>query len=100
MSFFQERFADFTDALSGMDVVTMSIVLAITLVFWFIPTLLAAFRNRKNIGKIFLLNITVGWTTLGWTVLIFWALNPTQSYEAIKARLYRKNKVKAEAETL
>lgn len=44
-----------------------------TLLFYFLPFIVAYFRSTKNISKIFLLNLLIAWTGIGWIVLIIWA---------------------------
>lgn len=38
--------------------------------FYFLPTLIAFLRQHKNTLAIFLLNLLLGWTVLGWVVLL------------------------------
>lgn len=49
------------------------IIGALILVFYFIPSYVA--RNRKNKQSIFLLNLLLGWTLLGWIGALIWAVN-------------------------
>ncbi|MGD0336188.1 MAG: superinfection immunity protein [Candidatus Omnitrophota bacterium] len=42
--------------------------------FYFLPTLIAFLRNHKNKLAIFLLNLLLGWTVLGWVVLLVWSV--------------------------
>jgi hypothetical protein len=43
-------------------------ILAVAL--YFVPTLLAVYRYHPNWGSIFVLNIFLGWTGLGWVVAL------------------------------
>ena len=59
------------------------ILTAIVLIgcFYFLPAILG--RNRTNSTSIFLLNLFLGWTFIGWVVALVWALsadNPTVVY--------------------
>jgi len=51
-------------------------LLVITLIFalYFLPTLVAFLRQRKNKLAIFLLNLLLGWTVLGWVVSLVWSV--------------------------
>lgn len=42
-------------------------------VLYFLPSILAFARNKRDIGAILLLNIFLGWTMIGWVVALVWA---------------------------
>ena len=42
--------------------------------FYFLPTLIAFLRQHKNKLVIFLLNLLLGWTVLGWVVSLVWSV--------------------------
>jgi hypothetical protein len=48
----------------------MTFLLLATL-FYFLPTIIG--HNRHNAGAIFLLNLLLGWTVIGWVVAMVWA---------------------------
>ncbi len=39
----------------------------------FLPTIIAALRNSRHVVAIFLLNLLLGWTVIGWIVALIWA---------------------------
>jgi len=41
---------------------------------YFLPTIIAAVRHKKDIVGIVLVNIFLGWTFIGWIVALIWAL--------------------------
>jgi hypothetical protein len=43
------------------------------LLFYFLPTSLAAFRRRKKFPWILGVNLLLGWTVIGWIVAFIWA---------------------------
>jgi hypothetical protein len=51
-------------------------LLAIILIFafYFLPTLVAFLKQHKNKLAIFLLNLLLGWTVLGWVVTFVWSV--------------------------
>ncbi len=51
-------------------------LLAVILIFtlYFLPTLIAFIRQHKNKLAIFLLNLLLGWTVLGWVVSLVWSV--------------------------
>ena len=40
----------------------------------FLPTIIAALRQSRNLLGIFLLNLFLGWTVIGWIVALIWAI--------------------------
>jgi uncharacterized membrane protein YqaE (UPF0057 family) len=51
----------------------MAIALVIVaLLIYFLPSLVA--RKKQNANAIFILNLLLGWTLLGWVVALVWAL--------------------------
>ncbi len=42
--------------------------------FYFLPTLIAFLRQHKNKLAIFLLNLLLGWSGLGWVVSLVWSV--------------------------
>lgn len=42
-------------------------------VLYFIPTIVAMGRSHRNGGAIFLLNLFLGWTFIGWVAAIIWS---------------------------
>jgi hypothetical protein len=55
------------------------IALIIVAGLYFLPTIVAFNRNRHNKGAIFVLNLFLGWTVLGWVVSMVWAVSSSQS---------------------
>ena len=43
-------------------------------VFYFLPALIAFLRQHKNKLAIFLLNLLLGWTILGWVGSLVWSV--------------------------
>ena len=54
------------------------IALIIVAGMYFLPTIIAFNRNRHNKGAIFVLNLFLGWTVLGWVVSMVWAVSSSQ----------------------
>jgi hypothetical protein len=49
-------------------------VLLLIAVVYFIPTVVALARHRPNTISIFFLNLSVGWSIVGWIIALFWAI--------------------------
>jgi hypothetical protein len=43
-------------------------------VMYFLPSLIALVRDKRDILAIVLLNFFLGWTVIGWVVALVWAL--------------------------
>jgi hypothetical protein len=52
-------------------------LLGLILAFYFLPAIIAAKRETKHEGMIFLINIVFGWTVLGWIAALIWAIVET-----------------------
>jgi len=51
---------------------------------YFIPTIVAKVRNHHNTMAIFLLNLFLGWSLLGWVAALVWAvIKPPPSGDSI-----------------
>jgi hypothetical protein len=42
-------------------------------VMYFLPTIIALIRSKRDITAILLLNLFLGWTVIGWVVALVWA---------------------------
>ena len=51
----------------------MIILLAVSFVLYFIPTVVAIERGHHNKLAIFLLNLFAGWSIIGWIAALVWA---------------------------
>ncbi len=48
----------------------------VLLVIYFIPWGAAVTNGRKDVLSIFILNLFVGWTVIGWVLALVWACLP------------------------
>ena len=42
--------------------------------FYFLPSIIAAARSKRDLASIFVLNLLLGWTAIGWVIAMIWAL--------------------------
>ena len=47
-------------------------------VMYFLPSLIALIRDKRDKLSIFLLNFFLGWSVIGWVVSLVWALKTDQ----------------------
>jgi len=43
-------------------------------VFYFLPSIIAFARNKRDTTSILLLNFFLGWTAIGWVIALVWAV--------------------------
>jgi hypothetical protein len=71
-------------ASAGVGVVFIVLIGAVSLAFYFLPTIVAVVRDHKNMGAIGVLNIFLGWTFIGWIGALIWSCtNPVENAPTI-----------------
>ena len=53
------------------------VYLALCFIAYFLPTLVAQMRAHHNGSAIFLLNLLLGWTIIGWIGALIWSATAT-----------------------
>ena len=48
--------------------------MCVALIVYFLPSMVAHDRKHHNKEAIFLLNLLLGWTVLGWVIAAIWAV--------------------------
>jgi len=43
-------------------------------VLYFLPAIVAFARSKRDAASIFVLNLLLGWTAIGWVIALVWAL--------------------------
>lgn len=46
---------------------------ALLAILYFLPSIVSALRKKSNTAAIFILNLLLGWTLIGWVVALVWA---------------------------
>jgi hypothetical protein len=46
----------------------------------FLPSIVAALRNSRHTLAIFLINLFLGWTVIGWIIALIWAFTSEPKY--------------------
>lgn len=52
---------------------------------YFLPTIVAFLRHHTNVLAIFVLNLFLGWTLIGWVISLIWAVY-NRDFTATKKR--------------
>lgn len=63
------------------------ITLAILTLIYFLPTVIASQRGH-SIGGILVLNFFIGWTIVGWFVMLLWALISSPPWRCIPLPIF------------
>lgn len=58
---------------------TLAVLLSILTVGYMLPTTIAIMRSRSNAGSIFVVNLFLGWTLIGWVVSLAWSVATDQN---------------------
>ena len=56
------------------EVLASTAVLVLLVAIYLLPTTIAANRKHNNTAPIFLVNLLLGWTFLGWVIALVWAM--------------------------
>jgi len=67
-----QAIADLVQGLFGLIVFAV-VTIAIAL-FYLAPALLAGRRQHRDSGAIFVVNVFLGWTVIGWVAALAWAM--------------------------
>lgn len=66
--------ADFMEAhVHDLTIAMISVSLALALAVYMLPAIIAIARRHQDAPVIFLVNLFLGWTVLGWAVAFAWA---------------------------
>ena len=66
--------------------VLLTIVIVLALCVHFLPTIIAFRRNHPNKVAIFLVNLFLGWTVLGWVAALVWSATSTQTVVVVQGQ--------------
>lgn len=56
-----------------MELIFVLFLLFVGIFIYLLPTIVAYRSDRKNSSSIFLLNLLLGWTFIGWVAALVWA---------------------------
>jgi hypothetical protein len=58
-----------------VDAAVIGWILLISLISYFLPTIVATVRPAKRRAVIFAINLVFGWTIIGWIATLIWAMS-------------------------
>lgn len=62
------------------DVIRQLVAVVIVLIVYFLPTLTA--KGHPHRPSIFIINLILGWTLIGWAIALAWAFIPTAPHRS------------------
>ena len=54
--------------------ITAAVLVSVLSIFYLLPVGIAIGRSRTNTGVIFVINLFLGWTLIGWVVALAWSI--------------------------
>ena len=60
--------------MDSKDVIREIMLFFLFLLFYFLPTIIAAYNQKRNYVAILFFNLFLGWTILGWFIAFIWGL--------------------------
>jgi len=57
-----------------MKAITVIIGILLCITIYMLPAGIGIIRGRSNAGAIFVLNLFLGWTLIGWVISLVWAV--------------------------
>jgi hypothetical protein len=67
----------------GISFAGFLLMIGLAIVVYFIPVMIAAARKHRKTTSIFLVNLFLGWSVLGWIFALVWALRANTPREAV-----------------
>lgn len=61
----------------------MEILFFVLFIIYILPYIVAALREHKQVGAIFILNLFLGWTFIGWIAALIWACTNSEQPKVI-----------------
>ncbi|HTS59049.1 MAG TPA: superinfection immunity protein [Terriglobales bacterium] len=49
-------------------------IFGLSFIFYFLPSIVAFARSKRDSVSIFVLNLLLGWTAIGWVIALVWSL--------------------------
>lgn len=72
---------------------TISFWIVVGISFYFLPSIIALLRDHKNRAAIFVLDLFLGWSFIGWVVALVWSFTVAQENVVVTSN---HNKTKSE----
>ncbi len=70
-------------------------ILILLIPLYFLPSIIASRRKHQSSGGIFVLNLLLGWTFLGWVIALVWSCSAVSKPDRTEAFFERNSSSKA-----
>ena len=67
--------AEVSNSSSGASAAVGLMLIGFALILYFIPTMVVMANHHTHAAGVFLLNLLLGWTLLGWVAALVWAVS-------------------------
>jgi hypothetical protein len=67
-------FADAWQNILTLGIAIIILLLIFAFFVYFFPSFLASIRRKRQVDTIFVLNLFLGWSILGWVAALMWAV--------------------------
>lgn len=65
----------------------MELIIIFSAVFYFLPWFVSLLRRHEQVSAIFVLNLFLGWTFIGWVAALVWSMTRTNHSPPYVSRL-------------
>jgi RsiW-degrading membrane proteinase PrsW (M82 family) len=79
--------ADADAATGALGLVLTLLIVVVCIALYFLPSIIAASRHKRNETAIVVLNLVLGWTLIGWVVALVWSVTVDPPDSPPRARL-------------
>lgn len=69
-----------------MEILGALIVLGVVIMLYMLPAITASSRGHRQAAPIFVVNLFLGWTLIGWVVALAWSLSSDIRPEEARGR--------------
>ncbi len=66
--------------MSAWNQATLVILAVVAVVVYMLPAIAASLRGHHKVGSIFVVNLLLGWTIIGWVAALAWSMSKTHKW--------------------
>ncbi len=78
--------------MEGLGGIILGIIfLVVAVPIYFFPAMIAWFRQHQSLAAVIMLNALLGWTVVGWIVILLWALSGPGEAESASEKTFKSN---------
>ncbi|MCZ6556378.1 MAG: superinfection immunity protein [SAR324 cluster bacterium] len=78
--------------MEGLGGVFLGIIFLVgAALIYFVPAMIAWFRQHQSFAAVLMLNALLGWTVVGWIAILLWALSGPGAAESPSEKTFKSN---------